>query len=81
MDNSDAELEFDESFSEKETSEVHNTDDGELLYPGASITLGSFMLLFTSFCMKHSISSDGILQLLNIFSCFTKWSFTLYKFI
>lgn len=68
MDNSDAELEFDESFSEKETSEVHNTDDGELLYPGASITLGSFMLLFTSFCMKHSISSDGILQLLNIFS-------------
>lgn len=68
MDNSDAELEFDESFSEKETLEVHNTDDGELLYPGASITLGSFMLLFTSFCMKHSISSDGILQLLNIFS-------------
>lgn len=68
MDNSDAELEFDESFSEKETTEVHNTDDGELLYPGASITLGSFMLLFTSFCMKHSISSDGILQLLNIFS-------------
>ncbi|XP_056019403.1 uncharacterized protein LOC125661273 isoform X1 [Ostrea edulis] len=68
FDNSDAELEFDESFSEKETTDIQESEDNQPLYPNASITLGTFMLLFTSFCMKHNISSDGILQLLNIFS-------------
>ncbi|XP_056009246.1 uncharacterized protein LOC130046297 isoform X1 [Ostrea edulis] len=68
FDNSDAELEFDESFSEKETTDIQESEDNQPLYPNASITLGTFMLLFTSFCMKHNISSDVILQLLNIFS-------------
>lgn len=65
--NSDAELQFDDESFVGERENFEENED-QPLYPEASISLGTFMLLFTSFTMKHSLSSDGILQLLNIFS-------------
>ena len=67
MFNSDAELHFDDECFVGER-EKNDEDEDQPLYPEAPISLGTFMLLFTSFTMKHSLSSDGILQLLNIFS-------------
>ena len=43
-------------------------EDTEPLYPGAAITLGTFMLLLAVFCTKHSIIGDGVQQLLQIIS-------------
>ncbi|XP_061191434.1 uncharacterized protein LOC133199606 isoform X2 [Saccostrea echinata] len=68
LNDSDTELDFDKNNFTGENAENILNEDDQLLYPGASVSIGSFMLLFTSFIMKHSISSDGILQLLNIFS-------------
>lgn len=42
--------------------------DSQPIFPGASVSLGSFMLLLAIFCTKHNITGDGIQQLLNIIS-------------
>lgn len=43
-------------------------DENKLLYPGASVSIGVFMLLMAVFFTKHNLVGDAIQQLLNIFS-------------
>lgn len=42
--------------------------DHQPVFPGASISIGTFMLLLAVFCTKHNITGDGIQQLLSIIS-------------
>lgn len=50
-------------------SDNENVDkDSQPIFPGASISIGSFMLLLAIFCTKHNITGDVIQQLLNIIS-------------
>lgn len=49
-------------------SDIENVDKDSQppIFPGASISIGSFMLLLAMFCTKHNITGDRIQQLLNI---------------
>ena len=53
---------------DKDMDCTSDNSDSDFLFPGASVTVGAFMLLLAFFGSKYNISSDGIVQLLNIIS-------------
>ncbi|XP_053383782.1 uncharacterized protein LOC123540388 [Mercenaria mercenaria] len=62
----DSDVEIDLGNELEEIIDIVEDDELEPLYQGASVTVGALMLIVALFVTKHSLSGDGIQQLLSI---------------
>ena len=60
--------ELPENHDEMSTISQEGDVDSDLLYPGAKVTLGSFMLLLGIFTSKYNLVGDAIQHLLSLFA-------------
>ena len=71
----DAELTIEDNMS-------NDNIDAEPSYPGASVTIGAFMLLMAIISTKFNLFGDGIVQLLKIITlALQKWTSIIYALV